>query len=132
VGFRERWRTAARRLEQEVYALFLACRDPRTPVHARLLAACVVAYAFSPIDLIPDFIPVLGHLDDLVILPLGILIVRRLIPKGVMADCRARAQDARREGKPVTWWGAALVAAAWLILAVGGTLVLRRWLRPWG
>ena len=132
MSFWERWRTAARRLEQEVYALYLACRDPRTPAYAKLLAASVVAYAFSPIDLIPDFIPVLGHLDDLVILPLGILIVRRLIPKGVMADCRARAQDARRERKPVTWWGAALVAAAWLILAVGGTLVLRRWLRPRG
>ena len=129
MGFRERWRTAARRLEQEVYALFLACRDPRTPVYARLLAACVVAYAFSPIDLIPDFIPVLGHVDDLVILPLGILIVRQLIPKGVMADCRARAQDVLREGKPVTWWGAVLVAVAWLILAGGGILVLRRWLR---
>ena len=91
-----RWRAAAQRLEREVYALYLACRDPRTPWHAKALAAGVVAYAFSPIDLIPDFIPVLGYLDELVLLPLGVLLVRRMIPEAVMTDCRGGRR--RRSG----------------------------------
>jgi uncharacterized membrane protein YkvA (DUF1232 family) len=68
----ERWRTEARRLKREVYALYLACRDPRVPWYAKALAAGIVAYALSPIDLIPDFIPILGYLDDLILLPLGV------------------------------------------------------------
>src|SRR5512137_362302 len=77
---------AARRLKVETYALYLACRDPRTPWYAKAWAVLVVAYAFSPIDLIPDFVPVLGYLDDLVIIPLGIWLALRMIPPAVMAD----------------------------------------------
>ena len=84
-----RWRTWARGLDREIRALYLALGDARTPWYAKALAAAVVAYALSPIDLIPDPIPIVGYLDDLLIVPLGILVVRRLIPPIVFADCRA-------------------------------------------
>src|SRR6478752_7495834 len=87
----EHWKQWARQLKRELYALYLAYKDPRVPWYARLVAACVVGYAFSPIDLIPDPIPVLGYLDDLVIVPAGIALVLRLIPAEVMTDSRARA-----------------------------------------
>jgi uncharacterized membrane protein YkvA (DUF1232 family) len=104
-------------LKREVHALALATTDPRTPWPAKALAALVLAYALSPIDLIPDFIPVLGYLDDLLIVPAGVWLCLKLIPDEVMADARARAaQAAGRPGK--RWWGAALVAAIWLGLAV--------------
>ena len=79
-----RWKMRARQLQAEVYALYLAYRDPRVPWYAKAVAACVVGYALSPIDLIPDFIPVLGYLDDLVLIPLGIALVLRMIPPAVM------------------------------------------------
>lgn len=85
---RESLRQRARLLKAEVYALYLACKDPRVPWYAKALAACVVGYAFSPIDLIPDPIPIVGHLDDLVLIPLGVLAVRRMIPGPVMNECR--------------------------------------------
>jgi len=82
----------ARLLKAELHALWLANRDPRTPAAARWLILCVVVYALSPIDLIPDFIPVIGYLDDLILLPLGIALVLRLIPPEVMTECRERAR----------------------------------------
>lgn len=109
------WKDRARQLKTEVYALYLAYRDPRAPWYARAFAACVVAYAFSPIDLIPDFIPILGYLDDLVLIPLGIALALRMIPPAVMADCRARARAT--EEKPVNWVAAAVIVAIWLGLA---------------
>ena len=84
-------KTKAARLKLEVVALYFAARDPRTPWYAKALAVCVAGYALSPIDLIPDFVPVLGYLDDLVIVPLGILTVLRLIPPEIMAENRAAA-----------------------------------------
>ncbi len=87
----------ARRLKTEVYALYLAYKDPRVPWYARLFAAGVVAYAVSPIDLIPDFIPVIGYLDDLILVPLGIVLALKMIPPEVMAECRERAKEALRE-----------------------------------
>ena len=83
----------ARQLKAETWALYLAARDPRTPWYAKLLVAGIVAYACSPIDLIPDFVPVLGYLDDLVLLPLGIAWALQLIPPAVLVECRVRAQD---------------------------------------
>jgi len=91
----ETWKARARRLTREVYALSFAVRDPRVPWYAKVAAACVVAYALSPIDLIPDFIPVLGYLDDLVLVPLGVWLVLRLIPAAVLSECRARADRCR-------------------------------------
>jgi len=89
--WKERLRATADRAKHEVRALSLACRDPRIPWHAKALAGLVVAYAVSPIDLIPDFIPVIGYLDDVILVPLGIALVLRMIPREVMAECRARA-----------------------------------------
>jgi len=111
------WKQRARQLKQETYAVYLALRDPRVPWYARLVAACVVGYAFSPIDLIPDFVPVLGYLDDLIIVPLGIALALKMIPAGVMADCRARSQAAMAEGKPTNWFAAGVIIAIWLLLA---------------
>lgn len=97
-------------------AIAIAARDPRTPWPAKLLAALVVAYALSPIDLIPDFIPVLGYLDDLILVPLGVWVVLRLIPDEVMADARANAAASDRPGKSL--WGLAVVIALWVGAAV--------------
>jgi uncharacterized membrane protein YkvA (DUF1232 family) len=120
-----RLRSWARRLKQEIYALALACRDPRVPWYARLLGACVVAYAFSPIDLIPDPIPVLGYLDDLLLVPLGIALTVRLIPPEVLADCRARAAAAASD-RPVNWVAGGIIVAIWLILAALAVALVAR------
>jgi uncharacterized membrane protein YkvA (DUF1232 family) len=87
----EAWKERARDLKREVYALSFACRDPRVPWYAKLLAVGIVGYAFSPIDLIPDFVPVLGYLDDLVLIPLGVMAVRAMIPGAILEECRQRA-----------------------------------------
>lgn len=112
----ERWRQRARELRGEVHALYLAIRHPGTPWHAKVLAALVVGYAFSPIDLIPDPIPVLGYLDDLVLLPLGILLALRLIPAPVWEECRARAREEATSERPRSWIAAVLIVALWLLL----------------
>lgn len=114
---RSQWRTRARQLRDETYAVYLACRDPRVPWYAKALAGVVVAYALSPIDLIPDPVPILGYLDDLVLVPAGIALVVRLIPTEVMADCRVQAQARLGEGRPVSWAAAAVIVAIWLLVA---------------
>ncbi len=90
----ERWKRRAGQLKTEVYALYLACKDPRVPWYAKALAAAVVGQTLSPIDLIPDFIPVLGYLDDLLLVPLGIALTLKMIPEDVMDECREKAQEA--------------------------------------
>lgn len=114
----ERLKQHAGRLKSETFSLYLAARHPGTPWYAKLLAAGIVAYAFSPIDLIPDFIPVLGYLDDLILIPLGIALVIRLVPAPVLAECRARAKEAIRNGRPVNRIAAAMIVAIWILLAV--------------
>lgn len=109
----------ARHLKAETYALYLAARDPRTPWYAKLLVAGIVAYAFSPIDLIPDFVPVLGYLDDLIIVPLGIALALRLVPSPVLADCRAQAQTRLESSKPVSRVAAGVIIVIWLSLGFG-------------
>ena len=109
----EQIRTWARSLRRDTVALWIAARDPRTPVGAKIVAGLVAAYALSPIDLIPDFIPVLGYLDDLLLVPLGILITIRMIPPGLMAEFRDTA--ARRAERPTSIAGAAAIAALWLM-----------------
>jgi uncharacterized membrane protein YkvA (DUF1232 family) len=96
------------------------------PWYARLFAACVVAYAFSPIDLIPDPIPVLGYLDDLVLIPLGIWLALKMIPPEVMADCRVRAREELARDKPVNWLAGAIIVAIWIGLAAMAVVVLWR------
>ncbi len=110
-----KWRERARRLKTEVTALSLAYRHPATPWYAKVFAGLVVAYAFSPIDLVPDFIPVLGYLDDLLLVPLGIVLALKMIPPEVMDACRKQAADL--EAKPVNWYAAAAIVLLWLALA---------------
>ena len=95
--------------------MYLACRDPRTPWYAKAFAGGVVAYAISPIDLIPDFIPVLGYLDDLIIVPLGIALAVKMIPEAVLVDCRIRAQAASE--RPTNRKAAAIIVAIWIAAA---------------
>lgn len=114
----------ARALKAEAYVLYLAARHPRTPWYAKLLVAAIVAYAFSPVDLIPDFIPVLGLLDDLVLIPLGILLAIRLVPADVLAECRARAQERR---KRVSRVAGAFIVTLWIVLAGLGLWWAWRW-----
>jgi uncharacterized membrane protein YkvA (DUF1232 family) len=121
------WKTRARHLKNEVCAVNIACRDSRTPWYAKALAVCVVGYALSPIDLIPDPVPVLGYLDDLLIVPAGILIVLKLIPADVMNDCRAKAEEEMKNGKPKNWFFAGVIIAAWIAAAALAVwLVMRR------
>lgn len=113
----DRLKDRARRLKREVHALYFACRDPRTPWYAKALAAAVVGYALSPIDLIPDFIPILGYLDDLILLPLGVALVLKMMPPEVMADARAAAEQAGQ--KPVSRTAAVVIVLLWVLLAAG-------------
>jgi uncharacterized membrane protein YkvA (DUF1232 family) len=112
----EGWRARARKLKQEVYALYFASKDPRVPWHARVVAVAVVAYAFSPIDLIPDPIPVLGYLDDLILIPLGIALVIKLIPAEVLQDCREKAALTMKAGKPKNWVAGGIIIMIWVSL----------------
>lgn len=98
-----------------MYAVCLAYKDPRVPWYAKFLAACVVAYAFSPFDLIPDFIPILGYLDDLILLPLGIYFVLKMIPDEVMAECRIKAQAMMSQDRPRNWPAAGVIVVVWII-----------------
>ena len=115
--FTQCWRQWAGQLKTEVYAIYVAYRDPRVPWVARVFAACVVAYAFSPIDLIPDPIPILGYLDDLILIPLGIKLALSMIPAEVMAESREKAREIIRQGKPVNRAAAVVIVAIWLLLA---------------
>jgi uncharacterized membrane protein YkvA (DUF1232 family) len=110
----ERLKSAARRLKSDIRALYLAYRDPRVSWQAKVVIAAVVAYALSPVDLIPDFIPVLGYLDDLLLLPLGIWLALRMIPAEVMSECRARA--AGMERLPSSRTALAVIIILWILV----------------
>lgn len=125
----KRLKESAAACKRQLHALLIACRDPRTPWYAKVLAGFVVAYALSPIDLIPDFIPVLGYLDDIILLPIGIMLVIRMIPVDVMNESRIKAQAHDNQRLPRSTFGACVVASLWLIalIAVGAAAV-----RAWG
>ena len=112
----ERWKRRASRIKLETYALYLAYKDPRTPWYSKVFAACVVAYALSPIDLIPDFVPVLGYLDDLILIPLGVTLALKMIPRQVLDECRERARESLGQKKPRNWVAAGVIISIWLIL----------------
>jgi len=126
----------ARHLKAETFALYLAARDPRTPWYAKLLVATIVAYAFSPIDLIPDFVPVIGYLDDLILIPIGIALAIKLIPHQVLAECRVRANETVQKGKPLSRVAGAVIVIIWLILAALFSVwayeafMVKSWTRP--
>ena len=111
----------ARDIKRDVVALYIAGRDPRTPWYAKAVALAVAVYALSPIDLIPDFIPILGHLDDLIIVPLGILLAVYMIPTDLMAEFRRAASERGR--MPAHWLGAAFIVGVWSV----GLLTIGWW-----
>ena len=118
-----RLKTWARGIKRDVVTVYFAARDPQAPMLVRILAGLVAAYALSPIDLIPDFIPVLGYLDDLLIVPLGLLLVMRLMPEEAMVNARTKADTLL--AKPRSWLAAMCFVAIWLVL--GFYLVLWLW-----
>jgi uncharacterized membrane protein YkvA (DUF1232 family) len=118
----EEWQRRARELRTDTHAFYLAVKDPRVPWYAKLSAVCVVPYALSPIDLIPDFIPVIGYLDDLILLSLGIALTIQMIPSEVLSECIAKVQARTEEGKALGWVGATIIIALW-ILAIGFVFV---------
>lgn len=109
------WKTRAKALKQEVYALYLCSRHPKTPLYAKLFAVLIVGYALSPIDLIPDFVPVLGYVDDLVLIPLGITLLIRMMPREVLEECREKARINCPANKPRQWIGAVMVVCLWAL-----------------
>ena len=114
----DRWRRWARQLKTQIQTLLLASKHPRTPWFARVLAILVVAYAFSPIDLIPDPIPILGYLDDLILLPIGIWLTLRLIPEEVWTECVERARASAGEMRPRSWATAGVIVLVWVAALV--------------
>jgi len=121
----DKWKTTSERLQREIQALSFAYQDPRTPLRAKVMAVGIVAYALSPIDLIPDVIPVLGYLDDLILLPLAIWLVLRLIPQPVMVDARIQAASQPASGL-TDWRGAVVIVALWIVAALLAIQVVRR------
>lgn len=111
-------KTKAKKLKIEVFVLYFAYRDPRVKWYTKLLAICVVAYAFSPVDLIPDFIPILGYLDDIILVPLGVWFVLQLIPKEVIQDCREQANELIAKGKPKNWITGILILIIWILFGL--------------
>jgi uncharacterized membrane protein YkvA (DUF1232 family) len=111
----EAWRQRARQLSAQTYALYLAYRHPRTPWYAKVFAALVVGYVFSPIDPIPDFIPVVGLLDEMVVVPIGVLIAAKMIPREIMEECQEKAREVAEGEKPISRVAAVVVVAVWLL-----------------
>ena len=129
-GWMERWKARVHELKKEVHALLLAYRDNRVPFKAKIVAALVVAYAVSPIDLIPDFIPILGYLDDLIVLPLGIILAVRMIPTEVMQECRAKAGAALPEKKASVIIGTVIIFVLWMAIIVAAVVFTDKMV-PW-
>ncbi len=109
------WKVKSDELKKEVYALYLASKHPRTPWYAKVLAALIIGYALSPFDLIPDFIPVVGYLDDLIIVPLGIALLIKIIPRDILEECRAKAEAELSRKKPKSWVAAIIIVLIWLL-----------------
>jgi uncharacterized membrane protein YkvA (DUF1232 family) len=120
-----RWKERVAALHAQVVVLYLACRDPRVPLLAKVIAGLVVAYVLSPIDLIPDFIPVLGYVDDLFLVPLGLMLAYRLIPETILAEHRAEAQRHLGARPRSSLLGAGLVILIWSAILVWAALAIR-------
>ncbi|MDF2960203.1 MAG: hypothetical protein K0S39_1938 [Paenibacillus sp.] len=116
----------ARRLKQNLYVLYLAYKDPRVAWYAKCFPVCIVAYAFSPIDLIPDFIPVLGYLDDLIIVPFGIYLALKMIPSFIIDEHRQQAEAVRMKGKPKNWFVGILFILIWILAAAAAAMLVYR------
>ena len=106
----------AKNIKKELRVIYIAYKRPDVPWYAKVVAIIVVGYALSPIDLIPDFVPVLGYLDDIILIPLGILLVVKLIPKDIVEECRKQADEVFKDGKPKNWFAGALIICIWVLL----------------
>ena len=120
------WKTKAKALRTEIVALYLASKHPGTPWYAKFLAALIIGYALSPIDLIPDFIPVVGYLDDFILVPAGIALLIRIIPRDILEECRAKAQSDVLNRKSKNWVAGVIIVFIWLLAVY---LILRLVLR---
>lgn len=118
--------TWARGLKRQIFILYFACKDERVPWHAKAFTACVVAYAFSPIDIIPDFIPILGYLDDVILVPIGIMIALKMIPKSVLTDCEVKAEEMMKNGKPKNWIVGSLIVMIWVLIIIWAIIYIYR------
>ena len=114
----EKIKAWAKNLKRQLFILYFAYKDERVPWYVKLFTACIVAYAFSPIDLIPDFIPILGYLDDVIILPLGIMFALKMIPKDVISDCEVKANEMMKNGKPKNWIVGSLIIFIWSVIVL--------------
>src|SRR5262245_61918127 len=126
----EAFKQRARCLKAETFALYIAARHPETPWYAKLFMAGIIAYAFSPIDVIPDFVPILGYLDDLVLLPLGIALAIKMVPPAVWVECQARVQAGILHGTPAGHVAGAVIVVLWVALATLGLLWVYRAYMP--
>lgn len=122
----EKLKARAKALKKDVTALYLAYKRKDVPLHAKIVAVLVVGYALSPVDLIPDFIPVLGYLDDLILIPLGVALAVKLIPGEILDECRTEAEDMFRESKPKNYVAAAVIIAIWAVVI---TLLVMKFIR---
>ncbi|MCF6409467.1 YkvA family protein [Pseudalkalibacillus salsuginis] len=114
----EKIKVWAKRIKRQIFILYFAYKDERVPWYAKVFTACVVAYAFSPIDLIPDFIPVLGYIDDLIIVPLGIVVALKMIPEKVISDCEIKAEAMMKKGKPKNWFVGSIIVLVWVVITL--------------
>ncbi|PEF36683.1 hypothetical protein CON84_19710, partial [Bacillus sp. AFS094228] len=119
-------KTWAKSLKRQIFILYFACKDERVPWHAKVFTACVVAYAFSPIDIIPDFIPILGYLDDVILVPIGIMIALKMIPKSVLTDCEVKAEEMMKKGKPKNWIVGSLIVMIWVLIIIWAIIYIYR------
>ncbi|WP_338449656.1 YkvA family protein [Niallia oryzisoli] len=127
--YMEKLKVWARNLKRQIFILYFAYKDKRVPWFVKLFTACVVAYAFSPIDLIPDFIPILGFLDDVIILPIGIMLALKMIPKDVLSDCEVKANERMKSGKPKNWIAASIIIIIWSAIILWLVFkVLQKWI----
>jgi uncharacterized membrane protein YkvA (DUF1232 family) len=114
----EQLKSWAKKLKKQIFILYLAYKDKRVTWYAKLFTACVVAYAFSPIDLIPDFIPILGYLDDIILVPIGITLALKMLPKSVIRECTIKAEQMMKSSKPKNWIVGTLIIILWCFLFV--------------
>ena len=118
----------AKKLKKQLFILYLAYKDERVSWYTKVFTACVVAYAFSPIDLIPDFIPVLGYIDDIIIVPLGIMIALKMLPKNVIEDCTLKAEELIQNEKPQNWVAGSIIIIVWLLIFMWSCFIVFKFL----
>lgn len=125
---KQHWRQRAKKLKSEVLVLYFAGRDPRVPWYTKLFILLVVGYAFSPIDLIPDFVPIFGYFDDLVLIPLGVTLVIKMIPPNVINDARVKAQELK--AKPKKWVTAGVIIVLWFFILIMVVIFIYKEINP--